>query len=334
MARIALLLGWFLAGCLPGAHAAERESTLQPFALGDIFVAATVMDDPDDDHRGTGRILQFDADLRPKGVLWIPQTTHKIGGLTFAPDGVLWGFAPQSWQVIEVNPAGELLPLRSFGTHTFNNVAFAPDGSLYLAEHLQGDKLKISFNTTVFAYMPGTRRIGNGHIYRFSSDGRMLAQFDNETHGGVAGIHGASNTVLEDNGRRMIYFSETGNRLMQYDLSERRQLPDLAVYDGTNGQPQTMLLFLSQMPDRRLLLATGSSLLLVDPDSGALQQEIALGTSGWAAVAPAIGGEHVLIGNFFTGEFVRLRLNDGKIVARSSINEQRSLSGIAQYPGK
>ena len=43
-----------------------RVSTAQPFAKGDILVAATVMDDPDDDHKGTGRILQFDADLQSK----------------------------------------------------------------------------------------------------------------------------------------------------------------------------------------------------------------------------------------------------------------------------
>ena len=69
------------------------ESTAVAFATGDIFVAATVMDDPDDDHAGTGRILQYDANLQLKGTLWVEGTRHKIGGLTFDRDGVLWGFA-------------------------------------------------------------------------------------------------------------------------------------------------------------------------------------------------------------------------------------------------
>ncbi|MDP7297284.1 MAG: hypothetical protein QGF92_07515, partial [Gammaproteobacteria bacterium] len=53
----------------------ERVSTAGSFVTGDIFVAATVMDVPDDDHAGTGRLLQFDADLKFKGELWIAETT-------------------------------------------------------------------------------------------------------------------------------------------------------------------------------------------------------------------------------------------------------------------
>ena len=48
-----------------------RVSTAQPFVEGDIWVAATLMNDPDDDHRGVGRLLQYDADFNLKGELWI-----------------------------------------------------------------------------------------------------------------------------------------------------------------------------------------------------------------------------------------------------------------------
>ena len=44
-------------------------STLQPWARGDLFVAVTELNDPADDHAGRGRILQYGADLHPKGVL-------------------------------------------------------------------------------------------------------------------------------------------------------------------------------------------------------------------------------------------------------------------------
>ena len=91
---------------------------------------------------------------------------------------------------------------------------------------------------------------------------------------------------------------------------------------------------LTRMPDRSLIIATGAGLLLVDPDTGATRKEIDLGSSGWAAVAPANDAGHVLLGNFFTGEFVKLRLADGQVVARSSIKEKNSLSGIAQYAGR
>ena len=40
-------------------------STFKPYAPGDLFVAATLLDNPNDDHAGQGRILQYGADLSP-----------------------------------------------------------------------------------------------------------------------------------------------------------------------------------------------------------------------------------------------------------------------------
>ena len=59
-------------------------STLQTFAPGDVFVGATLLNSTTDDHAGLGRILQFDADLNEKGVLWVEGTTHLVYGLTLA----------------------------------------------------------------------------------------------------------------------------------------------------------------------------------------------------------------------------------------------------------
>jgi hypothetical protein len=317
-----------------GAAGADeaRVSTAQPFAKGDIWVAATLMNDPDDDHRGVGRLLQYDADFNLKGELWIDDTTHKLGGLKFGPDGNLWAFAQQSWQVVEVGLDGQQKPMRKFADRTFSTVTFGPDNSLYFGEHLVGDQLKIPYNTTVFQYMPYTQRIGDGNIFKFSADGRLLQEYPVDTHGGMAGIHGVTNTVLADNGTRMIYCSETGNRVMQYDLINRKQLPDLRVFDASRGDP-AFVLFMSDLPDGTLILGTGADLLLMDPNTGETLKTINMPDSGWAAVSPAIEAGHVLAGNFFTGEFVKLRLADSRIVATGSIGEQRSLSGIAQFPG-
>lgn len=317
---------------LPAIAEEERISTFQPFVPGDVFVAATVMDDPNDDHRGTGRLLQFDAAFEPKGVLWIEETTHKIGGLTFAPDGTLWGFAQIGWQVIEVGPDGVLKPLRSFGPRGFSNINWATDGSFYMGEHMVGSNRTIPFNTTEFAYMPFTDRIGDGHVFHFSPDGRLLEEYPTEVHGGMAGIHGVTNAVLSQDGKRMAYISETGNRLMHYDLEKRQQLPDLAVYEPERGGP-AMVLFMTGMPDGRLLITTGRSVLVVDPDSGDTLQEVDLGTSGWAAITPSVEDGVMLVGNFFSGEFLKVRLADGEVLARATINENNSLSGIAQYAG-
>ena len=310
----------------------ERVSTAGAFAAGDIFVAATVMDVPDDDHAGTGRLLQFDADLKFKGVLWVAETTHKIGGLTFGPDGTLWGSAPISWQVIEIDTNAKQKPIRSFAQRPFSSVTFAPDGTLLFAEHLIGSKTSISFNTTHFNLLPGDKVIGHGNILRFSADGKFIEEYETDTHGGVVGIHGVTSTVLTDDGKRMIYISETGNRVMQYDLENRQQLSDLADFGKVEDAP-SMLLVMAQMPGGDLVIGTGTTVVLLNQYSGEITREIKMDRMGWAAVAPSIDPGYLLLGNFFDGEFVKLRVEDGVIVARNTIDEELSLSGIAQYPG-
>lgn len=330
MKSVILIVIWMAA--VPCYAEEARVSTAQTFAKGDILVAATVMDDPDDDHKGTGRILQFDANLQFKGTLWISETTHKIGGLVFGPDRTLWGSAPISWQVVEIGPDAKQKPMRKFADRTFSSVTFGPDGSLYFGEHLIGSKTRISFNTTVFSYVPGAEVIGDGNIYKFSPDGKLPDVYETDTHGGMVGIHGVTSTVLTDNGKRMIYISETGNRVMQYDLANRRQLVDLADFGKVDGGPP-MVLVLAQMPNGDLVIGTGRSIVFLDQNSGEIIKEIAFDRSGWAAVAPSIDPGHILLGNFFDGEFVKLRVADSKVVARNTIGEERSLSGIVQYPG-
>ena len=86
------------------------ESTLKPFSPGDVFVGATLLNDPDDDHAGRGRIIQYDAGLVEKGVLWIDDSTHLVGGLKIDPNGVLWAFDSNAHLVIRVGSDGCRLP--------------------------------------------------------------------------------------------------------------------------------------------------------------------------------------------------------------------------------
>ena len=45
-----------------------NESDLKPFENGDILAAATILNNPDDDHAGDGRIIQYDSNLNVKGL--------------------------------------------------------------------------------------------------------------------------------------------------------------------------------------------------------------------------------------------------------------------------
>ncbi|MDP6437881.1 MAG: hypothetical protein QF790_11405 [Gammaproteobacteria bacterium] len=321
-----------LLACLSISAKELPESTATPFERGDIFVAATVMDDPDDDHAGTGRILQYDADLNVKGTIWVEGTGHKIGGLAFDPDGTLWGFAQLTPAVLQFTPDAKQLPVRKWSDRTFSSVTFGPDGSLYFGEHLAGSSTSAGPNlSTTFRLLPGRDVVGDGWIFKYSSDGEELAYYETDFHP-VPPFLAITSTVLADDGKRMIYVSENGNRVMQYDLENNKQLPDLAVLQPDWGVP--MVLILVAFPDDRLLISTNLGFIVLDPDTGELLDNRKLGSMGWAAIAPGVDDEHVIVGNFFSGEVVKYRLSDSEIVARNNIGEKNSLSGIVQFPGK
>lgn len=313
------------------AGADDAVDVAQPFARGDIFVAATLMDDPDDDHAGTGRILQYDAELNHKGTLWAEGTRHKIGGLTFDADGVLWGFAQLTPAVLEFTPDGVQLPVRKWSDRTFSSVTFAPDGSLYFGEHLAGSSTSAGPNlSTTFRLLPGRDVVGDGWVFKYSRDGKELAHYQTDFHPKPAFL-AVTSTVLADNGTRMIYVSENGNRVMQYDLVNDRQLPDLAEFGKDSGVP--MVLVMVAAPDGRLFISTNMGFIVMDPDSGDLLDNRALGGMGWAALAPGVDNEHIIVGNFFSGDIIKYHLASSEVVKRNNIGQKNSLSGIAQFPG-
>ena len=70
------------------ADANNKINTMQPFEVGDIFLGLTVLNDPDDDHAGDGRIVQYGKDLQKKGELWTEGGVHYVGGLEFDSNGL------------------------------------------------------------------------------------------------------------------------------------------------------------------------------------------------------------------------------------------------------
>ncbi len=326
--------GWPAVRCTEGGAAYQpiaRVNTVRPFRRGDILVAATIMDVPEDDHAGTGRILQYDADLNLKGELWLRGTTHKVGGLTFAPDKTLWAFAQLTPAVVEISPDGVQKPVRHFSDRKFSNVTFGRDGSLYFGEHMQGKATGHPAITTKFKLLPGRDVIGDGVIERFSRDGKLLQTYRTEAHGGLFGFLAVTSTVLADRDTRMIYVSETGPVIKQYDLKNDRQLPDLALFKDDPRVP--MVLVMVPGRDGQLMLSTGFGFIIVDAKTGALVRHYPLEGRGWAALAPTVDGKGAIVGNFFTGDIVKVRLADGAVLNKTNVGQKESLSGIAQFPG-
>jgi hypothetical protein len=303
-------------------------STLQPFAAGDVFVGATLLDHPDDDHAGRGRIFQFDANLKPKGLLWTADTTHLVYGLGFAPDGTLWAHDPWAWVSIRVAPDGRQLESLAYHQRAFSKVHFLPDGNLLFTEALAGENQPLPL-TTRHPPLPGHRkRLGDGFLYVFTPEGELMAVYEPEYHGGVTGSMAITHSALSADGSTLFYVSETGPRLMRFCLKDGRQLPDLRYGQDAD---RTMTHFdLSRRPDGTLLVCMGNRLDALSPD-GVWLRNWRLPGFGWA-VLDATRGDLAYIANWFSGEVIKLDLESGAVLA-STVIAPKCIAGVAVCGG-
>jgi outer membrane protein assembly factor BamB len=317
-----------------------KESTIQPFAKGDILVGCTLLNNPDDDHAGPGRIIQYDADFNEKGVLWTEGTTHLVGGLKFGPDGNLWAFDSNAHAVLRISPEGKQLPAIKFADRSFSHCNFAPDGSVLMGEHLFGDGSnfpewmgKYEDMGTTLTKIPGEDVFGHGHIFRFTMDGVLIKEYSNEVHGGMTGFLGCTTASLAPDGKTMLYSSETGPRVMQYDLEADKQLPDFLTFEPRAG----MVLVATYQPDGTILMIKAVSrsdfVLQHLSAEGEELRTYELPGPGWAIISPSIEDNIIFIGNFFSGTVAKFDLDKGEIVAQTKTGVERSLAGIAQYAG-
>jgi len=317
-----------------------KESTIQPFAKGDILVGCTLLNNPEDDHAGPGRIIQFDADLNKKGELWVEGTTHLVGGLKFAPDNTLWAFDSNAHCVLRISPEGKQLPEIKFAERSFSHINFAPDGTVLMGEHLVGDGSNFpewmgTYETmgTTLTKIPGEDVFGHGHIFRFTMDGELIKEYQNEVHGGMTGFLGCTTASLSADGKTMLYSSETGPRVMQYDLEADKQLPDFLTFEPRAG----MVLVATYQPDGTVLMLKGVSrtdfvLQHLSADAEELRT-YELPSAGWAIISPTSDANVILLGNFFSGTVAKFDLDKGEITAEVTVGVERSLAGIAEFPG-
>lgn len=307
------------------------ESTLQLFEKGDVFLGATVLNNPDDDHAGRGRILQLDQDLNLKGVLWIDDTTHLVGGLNFAPDNTLWAFDSFAWKVVRVKPDATLLPTKSFADRPFGSVQFLPNGNFALVEYLKGSAQPENL-TTRYPYLPDDpENVGQGKVYIYDSTEALVQTLEPDVHGGVSGSMGATHTALGTDGKTLIYTSETGPRLMQFNLETGEQGEDLMTLPPGSGRgPPPMMFDVKSMADKLVMpLGTKLSVLM---ESGEIIKDVPLPGFGWALAAPGADQTYAYAANWFTGDVVKVSLETGEVLAQVTI-APHTLSGIIQFHG-
>jgi sugar lactone lactonase YvrE len=293
----------------------------QSFAPGDIFLGATDVDDSNVDlrkHAGDGRVLHYDADFNLKGELRTGLRGLVIGLEVDPPSGELLACDSQNRAVTRFDKAGKkldswpFLPARSFG-------AVMADGQGRLILGVHSDR-------------PGVAPPGQGgrgaFVYRADPRAGTIEEFQCDFDGGKFGFHRVTHMYVADNGARLIYVSENGRRVMQYDLTKGAQLPDLFVLPpddavGTCG--------LALHPDGALMMATGSMAALFDASGQVIRRIDIPERKGWSRLQRAKDGKTFFISNFFEGVIQRRDLTTLEVVAQRDIGRKYSLTGIAEF---
>lgn len=309
----------------------SKESTMKPFEAGDIFLGCTYLNDKVDDHKGDGRILQYNKNLEPKGVLWTVGTEHLVIGLTIDPDGVLWGFDMHNHIVVRVSPDGQQMPNHNFGDRAFSNATFDKEGNIYLGECLVGNT---PYPGSFMKRLPGLDLVGYANIHKFNADLELVDVFDVAYSPEFHQFKGVTHTTMHPSEEYITYTTEIGKKVMRYDIIHREQMEDLVVLPG-DLTDQVVAIAVNYLPDGRLLHSRGDYIEILD-EEGSVIQTINLKEHGWgiAQITPSSDGVHFFTANIFSGIMLKVRLDNGEVVGSIDTGfaaPKRSFAGIAEY---
>ena len=297
----------------------------QPVKLsaGDICVAATYAVGEPDIRRnfGDSRVLVYDKDLNLKGALWTGETGLVIGVEYCAKSKVLFVSDTMSQTVKRFSTRGktngELLP--SFPEQQgkpFSTMEFKADGSLVIGEHIHGKKPPF---------------IGEGDICIFDAAGKQLHRYDADHDKGKFGFHAVTNLTLSKDENTAIYLSETGKRIMAYDLVGGKQLPDLFAF-GDDGDKFTA--GIARTHDDILLISHVYSASVYTMGGELLAEFTDIPRDrGWAAIWACNDGTSFLIGNFFTGRMEKRSLENGSLLGAVDTGLVYKLSEMCEIGG-
>ena len=309
----------------------KKENTMQPFELGDIFLGCTELIDDIDDHKGNGRILQYDKDLNLKGILWTEGTEHLVIGLKIDPKGILWAFDMHNHVVIRVSPDGKQLPNHHFANRAFSNVTFDKDGNIYLGEALVGNT---PYPGSYMKRLPGSDLLGEANIYKFDSKLQLQEIYEVAYSPEFHNFKGITHSTMHPSEAFITYTTEIGKKIMRYDIQQSKQMDDLLVLPG-DLTDQNVAIAVNYLNDGRLLHSRGDRIEILNED-GAIIQTVGLEEHGWgiAQVSPSYDQEHFFTANIFTGVAMKIRISDGEILGSIDTGyraPKRSLAGIAEY---
>lgn len=311
-----------------------KTSTMKPFEKGDIFLGCTYLNNPDDDHMGDGRILQFDKYCRPKGTLYTEGTRYFIIGCKIAPDGTLWAFDAHDHIAVQVSPEGKQIGAWDSG-RSFGSINWSDDGNILFGEYMIGTE--IWKGTSAKLLDNGT--LGDGNIYKYSPDLELIETYEADNAPEPTDFKGVTHSTLHPSGDFITYTTETARRLMRYDLRNKQQMDDLDGYpdaDPYDRSDKRWFIAPAYIPDGRLLCTVADGLRIYD-EQGKILKHIPLPGYGWAQVTPDVDNRYALAANVFSGVAARIDLDKGEITESIDVgfsSPHRSLAGLAVYAGQ
>ena len=309
-------------------------STMKPFEVGDIFLGCTYLNNPDDDHMGDGRILQFDEHWRPKGTLYTEDTRYFIVGCKMGPDGTLWAFDCHDHITLQISPEGKQISAWDSG-RSFGSVNFLDDDNLLFGEYFIGTEIWKGTS----AKMLDNGTLGAGNLYKYRPDLKFLESYEADNAPENTNFKGVTHSTLHPSGDFVTYTTETARRLMRYDLRKKQQMADLDGYpdaDPYDRSDRRWFIAPAYISDGRLLCTVADGLRIYD-EKGLQIKDIPLPGYGWAQITPDVDNRYALAANVWTGMAARIDLDKGELTESIDVGftaPHRSLAGLAVYSGE
>lgn len=289
----------------------ERINTIHPFEEGDVFVSCTWLNDVDDDHRGWGRIIQYDADLNEKGVLWTKDTEHFVVGLKFDPNNLLWGFDMHSHKVIHINDQGEQQPTHHFADRAFGSAHFTSNGDIYLGEYLIGNNIH---RGTSSKKIPGTDILGYGNMHHFNAMWEFIEELEIENYPEMTSFKGFTHGSLHPSEQFITYTAETSKCLLRYNIQNKQQMSPLTLITEGEIYDQNWYIALHYLRSGNLIVTRGWDYEILD-EQGKSLDKVNLGEYGWAQITSTKDERYIYSANVWTGEVCKVDSHKGEVVA-------------------
>ena len=228
---------------------------------------------------------------------------------------------------------------------------FKRNGDFYFGEYFIGNNL---YHGTDCKKIPGTDLLGNGNIHYYSKDWEFIEEYEVDNCVELSGFKGVTHSSLHPSEEYMTYTTETGKRLMRYNLVDKCQMSDLVeIIEGTLYD-LNWFITPHYLKDGTLLVSRGTSLDIYD-EAGNLLDNIHIGDYGYAQLTTDAEDRFCYAANVWTGEVTKLDLRSGTVVNTIEINNsdlalewqqmqnspdykgprapRRAVAGIAQFQG-